>query len=334
MDNSGEAIARASAFATRCGLGNVSLQRASVTDVEAVRGEFDYILCHGVYSWVTEPAREAILGLCARHLSPRGLALVSYNAMPGGFARQAVREMLRWHVRSLASPAEQIEEALALARFLSEHLGARDACAQALQAELRAAQEKPGGTFFHDDLADVNRAFFLHEFVADAARQGLRYVADADLTDLAHTALPPEARTILDALTDDRLEREQYLDLLTVRRFLLEAAAARIVQCHAFAPRTVVAAGVRPLAFAPARVLAAESALIVNAFHQMVRLEERSSRELLRRLDGSRTREELLAELHVLAASAPPSLSDPLPSSGPVLDARLAQLGRHGFLVA
>jgi hypothetical protein len=117
-------------------------------------------------------------------------------------------------------------------------------------------------------------------------------------------------------------------------RFLLEAATARIVQCHAFAPRTVVSAGARPLAFAPARVLAAESALVVNAFHQMVRLEEPSSRELLRRLDGSHTREELLAELRVRAASAPPSSSDPLPCSGPALDARLAQLGRHGFLVA
>jgi SAM-dependent methyltransferase len=443
IDYSDEAIARAAAFATRCGLGNVSLRRASVTDADAVRGEFDYILCHGVYSWVAEPAREGILALCARHLSPRGLAVISYNAMPGGFARQAVREMLRWHVRGLASPAEQIEEALALARFLSERLSARDACAQALQAELEAAQAKPGGTFFHDDLADVNRAFFLHEFVADAARLGLRYVADADLTDLAHTALPPEARALLDAMTDDRLEREQYVDFLTARRFrqtvlcrsgqpvapapvpgqlercwfsspakpaapdqvsvqgavvafanpggprletdflagklaltrltevwphrlsfaelaqpaagegrlaeqahldvppatalcrfLLEAATARIVQCHGFAPRTVVSAGLRPLAFPPARVLAAEGACVVNAFHQMIHLEEPSSRELLRRLDGSRTREDLLAELDVLAASTPPSASDPLPRSAPALDARLAQLGRHGFLVA
>lgn len=52
---------------------------ASALDLPA----FDYIVSHGVYTWVGPEARRAWLHFIDRHLKPNGLVYVSYNAMPG-----------------------------------------------------------------------------------------------------------------------------------------------------------------------------------------------------------------------------------------------------------
>ena len=44
---------------------------------------FDFIVLHGVYSWVPDAVRGEIRALIRRRLKPGGLVLVSYNAMPG-----------------------------------------------------------------------------------------------------------------------------------------------------------------------------------------------------------------------------------------------------------
>jgi 2-polyprenyl-3-methyl-5-hydroxy-6-metoxy-1,4-benzoquinol methylase len=230
IDASSTAIRRGREYAERSGLRNVALRCVRLPDAAAVTGEFDYILCHGVFSWVPEPVREAILRLGCAHLAPNGLVVVSYNALPGGHARRAVREMLRWHVRDLAAAAEQITEARALAQLVEERLVEQGASALALREELAVARHKEDGHFYHDDLAATNDPFYLHEFMARARRHGLRYLADADLTDLIRPALPADLRGLLAALTSDRVEREQYMDFLVARHF------RQTILCHATQP--------------------------------------------------------------------------------------------------
>ena len=46
-------------------------------------GQFDYIICHGIYSWVLEAVREKLLKICSSNLVSNGVALVSYNTYPG-----------------------------------------------------------------------------------------------------------------------------------------------------------------------------------------------------------------------------------------------------------
>lgn len=230
IDASSTAIRRGREYAERCGLRNVALRCVQLPDAAAVTGEFDYILCHGVFSWVPEPVREAILRICCAHLAPKGLAVVSYNALPGGHARRAVREMLRWHVREVAAAAERITEARALAQLVEERMVEQGASARALREELAVARHKEDGHFYHDDLAATNDPFYLHEFMVRARRHGLRYLADADLTDLIRPALPADLRGLLAALTSDRVEREQYMDFLVARRF------RQTILCHATQP--------------------------------------------------------------------------------------------------
>src|SRR5262249_30408638 len=79
------------------GLRNFRLRHRSILDVGADFGQFDYILCHGVYSWVPAPVQDKILEVCAGHLAPNGVAYVSYNTYPGWHIPGAVRAMMRYH---------------------------------------------------------------------------------------------------------------------------------------------------------------------------------------------------------------------------------------------
>src|ERR1043165_5096540 len=72
------------------GLNNVDLVCQSILDVPRELGTFDYILCHGVYSWVPPDVQNKILEICRDHLQAQGVAYVSYNTFPGWHARAAI----------------------------------------------------------------------------------------------------------------------------------------------------------------------------------------------------------------------------------------------------
>jgi SAM-dependent methyltransferase len=76
------------------GLTNVELRAMSLVNVGEAFGRFDYILCHGVYSWVPAEVREKILAVCSANLVPQGVAYVSYNCYPGWHARGAGDDVL------------------------------------------------------------------------------------------------------------------------------------------------------------------------------------------------------------------------------------------------
>ena len=75
------------------GLTNIRIEQGDITNFLAAE-KFDYIICHGVYSWVPEATRAAISRLCRDGLTDHGVAYISYNAYPGWRLRQVVREAM------------------------------------------------------------------------------------------------------------------------------------------------------------------------------------------------------------------------------------------------
>src|SRR5215813_13052928 len=66
-------IENARAFATECGVKNVEFHATNFSDaVETDFGGFDYIVSHGVYSWVDEQTQSALRRFIDRHLKPGG----------------------------------------------------------------------------------------------------------------------------------------------------------------------------------------------------------------------------------------------------------------------
>ncbi len=179
IDLAHTAIDAARAFSSGLGLANVEFTHADVSEWDAAGREFDYIIVHGVYSWVPPAAREAILAICASTLSPDGVAYISYNALPGCHFRRYIWDLVRFHTRAIADHREKMSEARAIARQMMERLG--DHPHQlAIKEECKTLLEADDWLLFHDDLAEVNTPFHLSEFIEAASRHSLQYLCDAE----------------------------------------------------------------------------------------------------------------------------------------------------------
>jgi methyltransferase-like protein/SAM-dependent methyltransferase len=211
------------------GISNVELRAMSILDVDASLGEFDYIVAHGVLSWVAPDIQDAILRICRENLAPGGVAYVSYNAYPGWHQRDMVREMMLYHTRGIEDLYKRSERCLDLLGFVAEAAAKGDELhARFLQARfehLSGFRERPS-YLLHDYLEESNHPFYFHRFMEMAGRHGLQYIADAD-SDLAEIeSLPPAVAERLRSSARDRIELEQYLDFIVNRTF------RRSLLCH------------------------------------------------------------------------------------------------------
>ena len=215
VDLAARPIERGTQLARTLGLTNVRLHAMDLADVSADAGPFDYIVAHGLYSWIPLAARERLLTLVGAHLTPQGVAYVSYNTYPGCYVRQMAWEILRFHTDHLAEPRARIAEAQGLARLLAT--GRTAPGEAALTVELEKILERDPAHLFHDDLAEINEPVYFHEFIDQAHAHGLQFLGEADLASSGVGRLTLGARQVLDRL--DLLTREQYLDFILCSRF-------------------------------------------------------------------------------------------------------------------
>ncbi len=219
IDLSARQIEQGQAVVDRLGLENVELRRQDLMDFSAGEGRFDYILCHGVYSWVPPAVQDRILAICGQCLSPNGLAMISYNTYPGWRFNGAVRDILRYGARGADSPAEQVKQAMEFLSLIARNVfdGESPYGRVVRDAAERLAGENPTYVF-HEYLESCNFPVSFEEFVGRSSSAGLRFVGDAGLYDPAGL-LSDESRTALTAVADDVVRCEQMVDFLRNRRF-------------------------------------------------------------------------------------------------------------------
>jgi SAM-dependent methyltransferase len=218
VDLAATAVARGEALVGDLGLTNVELHHGDIESLPAGLGTFDYVIAHGVYSWIPDAAREALLAACRRHLAPGGVAFVSFNAYPGSHLRDMVREMLGFHLQA----TEGLDDQLRAARALLEAVVGSDIASpwgRALSAHAQSLLAAGEHFVFHDDLGEHHRAFYFHEFAAAAQAHGLQFFSEADFADMELADLPePVARTLREAGSDP-VRLEQYMDFVRARMF-------------------------------------------------------------------------------------------------------------------
>jgi protein-L-isoaspartate O-methyltransferase len=216
-DLSPTAIASGQATIAALGLRNVTLLCQDLAGLAPALGPFDFIVAHGVYSWVPPHVRDALFALAQRTLAPNGVMFVSFNVLPGCRVRQAAWEMVHHHVDAIADPRARLAAARAIARLIADGGTSQHAADESVRAELRVLAEHTDSQIFHDDLALPNDPVYFRDFVAHAARHGLAYLAEAELHTMSGAGVSAGARQFLSTL--DALGREQYLDFMRMRRF-------------------------------------------------------------------------------------------------------------------
>ncbi|MDQ6618173.1 MAG: class I SAM-dependent methyltransferase [Pseudomonadota bacterium] len=220
VDFSEVQIGQGTAELSALGLSNARLLTMDITEFDEGLGEFDYIIAHGVYSWVPAQVRDKLLAVCGRHLAPHGVAYVSYNTLPGWSTRGAVREAMRYPTRHVKDASTRVRQARGVLEFLARHATGDDAeYVGMLRSEAEEVRSRPDYYVFHEHLEDVNEAFFFHEFIDHAARHGLRYLGEATFRNMFSHELGPAASQALAAFAPDLITREQMIDFLRNRTF-------------------------------------------------------------------------------------------------------------------
>jgi SAM-dependent methyltransferase len=224
IDLSARQIDDGQAMLAAVGLKNVSLRHMNIMDVDADLGDFDYIIAHGVYSWVPPQVQDKLLSICSHNLVPNGVAYVSYNTYPGWHMLIALREMMLYHTRGVPDPLEQAAGARTLLEFLadSDPVGNNPHTAF-FKAYVSYTKERlmprTAAYLIHDELSEVNEPIYFYQFAERAERHGLQYLAEAEFQTMLASNLPEGVAETLREIAKDTISLEQYMDFLRNRTF-------------------------------------------------------------------------------------------------------------------
>ncbi|MCX4080100.1 class I SAM-dependent methyltransferase [Rickettsia rhipicephali] len=201
------------------GLKNIEFHHCSITDIDDSFGKFDYIICHGVISWVPKTVRDKIFEVCNKNLSPNGIAYISYNTLPGWNMVRTIRDMMMYHSSSFANVRDRIAQSRLLLEFVKDSLeNSKTPYAEALKTEAELLAKQTDHYLRHDHLEEENAQFYFHEFMNEARKHNLQYLADCNLSTMYLGNMPPKVVEQLKAV-NDIVRTEQYMDFITNRRF-------------------------------------------------------------------------------------------------------------------
>lgn len=220
LDLSPVQIADGQARIARLGLSNVRLIQQSIAGVTRGLGQFDYIICHGVYSWVPADVRDAILRVCNENLDDHGVAYVSYNVFPGWRLRGVLRDAMLFHAEYASAAASR----LALGRDFLNQLGtlsnASTPYGQMLRHEAKQMAAAEDYYVSHEYLEANNAPCYVSEFMKRLDLFNLAFLTEADIHLTIAENFGAETGALLRNLSGNRLDRmEQYIDFVTGRTF-------------------------------------------------------------------------------------------------------------------
>ncbi len=202
------------------GLKNVQLRHANILDVDASYGMFDYVIAHGVFSWVPDKVRDKIFDICAKQLTPNGIAYISYNTYPGWHLRGMIRDMMRYHSSRFATPQHRVQQSRALLDFLAQSVRQETgAYAVLLKQELETIRHQADHYLYHEHLEENNDPLYFHTFAERAKAKGLKYLGESRVGTMVTGNFGPDIEKTLRMLATDQIQAEQYMDFLRNRMF-------------------------------------------------------------------------------------------------------------------
>ncbi|OFJ52929.1 methyltransferase regulatory domain-containing protein [Mycolicibacterium grossiae] len=221
VDLSEVQIAHGRARAAALGVENLELIAADLAQLDPESlGRFDVIVAHGVYSWVPEHVRDALLNIFRSALSPDGVAYVSYNTHPGWKSKEVLRDVMLLASGASATPEEKVREARGVVDFLADVAPAGSVLARTL-AEFEARDVGFGDAYLlHDELEAFNAPCYFYEMIGRAAAHGLAYLAEAHPESMFPANHGPKVVEYVNAKCGGvQVLVEQYLDFVVNRAF-------------------------------------------------------------------------------------------------------------------
>ena len=233
IELSQEQVEKGNEVIANAGLTNVSLIQSDIASIGSEIGTFDYIIAHGVYSWVDDGVKEALLRLIDEHLAEDGIAYVSYNTYPGWHTMEEVRQLMMFSNRDKTqfNHKEKVLHGKTIGSIVGSQILKYDNLKERnskFLGALRSVMQKDEYYVGHDHLEPNNDPVYFYQFNDHLAAHNLAYLCDADLTLSMVRSFDADIADTLDKLVpNDHVAQEQYLD------FMLDTTFRKSIICKA-----------------------------------------------------------------------------------------------------
>lgn len=233
IELSQEQVEKGNEVIANAGLTNVSLVQSDIASIGSEIGTFDYIIAHGVYSWVDDGVKEALLRLIDEHLAEDGIAYISYNTYPGWHTMDEVRQLMMFSNRDKAqfNHKEKVLHGKTIGSIVGSQILKYDNLKERnskFLGALRSVMQKDEYYVGHDHLEPNNDPVYFYQFNDHLAAHNLAYLCDADLTLSMVRSFDADIADTLDKLApNDHVAQEQYLD------FMLDTTFRKSIICKA-----------------------------------------------------------------------------------------------------
>jgi SAM-dependent methyltransferase len=208
-------------YAAQCAIPNVEFLERSFLDLSANEvPECDFIVLHGVYTWVGPEVRAGIQRIIRERLKPGGLVYNSYNAMPGWAADSPLQKLVFEMARHLSGDASQ--RAHAALKMVEELAGAKFSYFTATPTAGKMAAkmaERNSNYLAHEFLNEYWTPFYSSDVADEMATAKLNFLGSATLAE-NHLELlgTEELQSKIKSQPTERL-RQLYQDLAQNQRF-------------------------------------------------------------------------------------------------------------------
>ena len=233
IELSQEQVEKGNEVIANAGLTNVSLVQSDIASIGSEIGTFDYIIAHGVYSWVDDGVKDALLRLIDEHLAEDGIAYISYNTYPGWHTMDEVRQLMMFSNRDKAqfNHTEKVLHGKTIGSIVGSQILKYDNLKERnskFLGALRSVMQKDEYYVGHDHLEPNNDPVYFYQFNDHLEAHNLAYLCDADLTLSMVRSFDADIADTLDKLAlNDHVAQEQYLD------FMLDTTFRKSIICKA-----------------------------------------------------------------------------------------------------
>lgn len=205
------------------GVDNIQLICADISQVNFENIQFDYIICHGVFSWVPQFVQEAILNVIKNYLSPNGVAFISYNTYPGWHHFDAAKHLMQFGSNPQLDRLTRTDQAFELLKYTNNILKKtntpRD---QSLEAIFNTIIGREKYYVSHEYFEEYNNPLYFSQFLEKINKYHLAYLNDSDVIDFWRyfpSLDNKEYNDICDYFGYDLEKIEEYFDFLSNRAF-------------------------------------------------------------------------------------------------------------------
>lgn len=217
VDFSPEHIAHARGLASTAELNNVTFVEADFLDLAhawpAELGRFDYVVLHGIYSWVPAELRHAIVGCLGQAVVSGGLAYLSYNSMPGWAVMQPFQHIAaRLQTRSPLPGAQVLNNTVGLFQRLKAGNAALFDALPGLAGRVDGLKELSPNYLVQEYLHSNWSPMWFSEVADEMRGAKLEYVASATLPENLLPGMLPEAVRGVVAEVADPLAQQDVID--------------------------------------------------------------------------------------------------------------------------